>query len=183
MNRHYKKGNSLTVKLLGDSSSMYYYGYAQKVLVFTDKPEDAFTFYIIPISYPNINYAYFKNSEKNWQYGEAVNLTVHYHNLCSQDFETRYSQVFVVEDNARNRAIHANEGDEIDFKDLIKSSVWMSNERRIEKLNENSNGANATASYDILINYEEWRKGEIKEKQFSVIAVVYYKTSRDSGRV
>lgn len=177
MNKHYKKGESLTVNLLGDSASMYYYGYVQQVVVFTDKPEDGFTFYIIPISRPCINFAHFENSEKNWQYGEAVNLTTHFHNLCSTETETLYRQVFVVENNDSNKTITAEDAAEIDFDDLNDVSVWASGEEEMKKISPRGGGVNEPKEYNILIDYENWRKGEVKEKQFSVIAVVYRKES------
>ncbi|GAA5094878.1 hypothetical protein GCM10023210_26950 [Chryseobacterium ginsengisoli] len=175
MDKHYKKGEFLTVKLLGNSESMYYYGYIQKVIVFTDKPEDGFTFYIIPVSYPHISFAHFENSEKNWQYGEAVNLLVHYHNLCSTDNNILYSQVFVIENNNSNKAITAEEGNEIDFENIKHVSVWSSEESPMPEIDKREKGVNSLGKYSILIDYENWRKGEVKEKQFSVISVVYAK--------
>lgn len=173
MNKHYKQGESLTVKLLGNSKSMYYYGYIQKVFVFTDKPEGGFTFYIIPVSKPCINFAHFENSEKNWQYGDVVNLSVNYHNLCSTRTEKLYTQVFVIEDKGSNASITAEEGSSIDFDDLEKISVWKSDELTMPQIDKESRGLNAFIEFTILIDYEKWRKGEVKEKKFSVIAVVY----------
>lgn len=173
MNKHYKQGESLTVKLLGDSKSMYYYGYIQKVFVFTDKPEGGFTFYIIPVSKPCINFAHFENSEKNWQYGDVVNLSVHYHNLCPTGTEELYTQVFVIEDKGSNASITAEEDSSIDFDDLEKISVWKSDELTMPQIDKQSRGLNAFKEFTILIDYEKWRKGEVKEKKFSVIAVVY----------
>lgn len=183
MDKHYKKGEFLTVKLLGNSESMYYYGYIQKVIVFTDKPEDGFTFYIIPVSYPHISFAHFENSEKNWQYGEAVNLLVHYHNLCSTDNDILYSQVFVIENNNSNKAIAAEEGNEIDFENIKQVSVWSSEESPMPEIDKREKGVNSLGKYSILIDYENWRKGEVKEKQFSLVAVVYSKEYNFFGSV
>ncbi|MFK7001847.1 hypothetical protein [Flavobacterium oreochromis] len=173
MKRHYKIGNSLTVKLLENSQSVYYYGYIQKVIVFTDRPEEGFSFSIIPVSRPRISFAYFENSEKNWRYGEIVNLSIHYHNLCTTNHDTLFSQVFIVEANEANAAIKAEEGDDIDLESLKESSVWQSGEFKMAQVDKKATGFNSRIPFSVLIDYEKWRKGEAKEKTFSLIVVVY----------
>lgn len=175
MNKSYKKGDRLTVKLLGNSKSMYYYGHIQKVIVFTDQPEEGFTFYIIPVSSPQINFGYFENSEKNWQYGQSANLSVHYHNLCSEKNTPLYSQVFIVENTPSNQNLTAQEGEPLDLSTIQQASVWSSGENPMPEIDKKENGVNSFGKYTILLDYENWRKGDLKEKQFSIIALVYKK--------
>ncbi|MFK7003725.1 hypothetical protein BWK63_05820 [Flavobacterium covae] len=175
MNKSYKKGDRLTVKLLGNIKSMYYYGHIQKVIVFTDQPEEGFTFYIIPVSSPQINFAYFENSEKNWQYGQSANLSVHYHNLCSEKNTPLYSQVFIVENTPSNQNLTAQEGEPLDLSTIQQASVWSSGENPMPEIDKKENGVNSFGKYTVLLDYENWRKGDLKEKQFSIIALVYKK--------
>lgn len=166
MNKHYKIGNSL--KISNAKSKSYYYGYSQLVLIFTDKPEDAFYFYLVPITTPSINYAYFKDSEKKWQYGDIADLTVQFHNIPYYDDNTtkeKSALIFVVEDNAKNRAWN----EKSKLKDIKEASVFSQD----CKMTANRTGANKEVHLQILLDYENWRKGEHKEKTFSVIVAVY----------
>lgn len=176
MGKNYKNGNELTVSVVSGGKSLYYYGYYQQVLLFTKDPKESFKFYIIPVTTPSITFAYFKDSERKWQYGDVVKLSVHFHNVHSpSEAEKIYARYFVVEDNEKNKKFGKEiKIEDIDVDDLEEASVWYSEISIMPDIQKYyGRGANQQIENDILIDYEKWRKEEHKEKQFSVIALTY----------
>lgn len=61
LGKNYKIGKSFTFNPSGYS---YYYGFKQRIELFSNSPGTGFYFYIIPIATSHISYAYFSKSEE-----------------------------------------------------------------------------------------------------------------------
>ncbi|AND63132.1 hypothetical protein AX766_01185 [Flavobacterium covae] len=86
-----------------------------------------------------------------------------------------YSQVFIVENTPSNQNLTAQEGEPLDLSTIQQASVWSSGENPMPEIDKKENGVNSFGKYTVLLDYENWRKGDLKEKQFSIIALVYKK--------
>ncbi|MFC6268192.1 hypothetical protein [Frigoriflavimonas asaccharolytica] len=174
MDKNYKTGTDINITGIG-YNSLYYDGYYQKVFIFTDDPSKSFTFYIIPVSTPAITFAYFENSENNYQYGDVVKCSVHFHNIYSEKSQDVCAQYFIVENNGENKKFGLEETTEdIDLSQIKDASVWASAVHIMPDMESYyGRGANQKLENTVLIDYEKWRKGEVEKKEFSVIAVIY----------
>ena len=72
----YKTGTEFVISPAGAS---FYYGFKQRVVVFTNDPGQEFYFFIIPYTEPNITYAYFDKNIRPFRFGDVVSLTICFH--------------------------------------------------------------------------------------------------------
>lgn len=167
---NYKVGNSIAFNPQGD---VYYYGYKQRIELFSENPGTGFYFYIIPVNKPLINFAYFNKSEELRHYGETANLTVMFHGF-NFDEKNRYkARVFLFENTGKETALTETS----DFEDL---NLWDNIiVKELEQYESDSNH-NIYLRHNFNINID-WKKGENKKKDFT-IAVEVLKTPKDKKR-
>lgn len=167
---NYKVGNSIAFNPQGD---VYYYGYKQRVELFSDSPGTGFYFYIVPVNKPLINFAYFNKSEELKHYGETANLTVMFHGF-NFDEKNRYkARVFLFENTGKENALTETS----DFEDL---NLWDNIIVKELEGHESDSNHNIYLRHNFNINID-WKKGENKKKDFTV-AVEVLKTPKDKKR-
>ncbi|MBP2616008.1 hypothetical protein [Chryseobacterium jejuense] len=167
---NYKVGNSIAFNPQGD---VYYYGYKQRIELFSDSPGTGFYFYIVPVNKPLINFAYFNKSEELRHYGETANLTVMFHGF-NFDEKNRYkARVFLFENTGKEAALTETG----DFEDL---NLWENIIIKELEQYESDSNHNIYLRHNFNINID-WKKGENKKKDFT-IAVEVLKTPKDKKR-
>lgn len=170
LGKNYKVGNSITLNPQGD---VYYYGYKQRIELFSESPGTGFYFYIIPVNKPLINFAYFNKSEELRHYGETANLTVMFHGF-NFDEKNRYkARVFLFENTGKEAALTETS----DFEDL---NLWDNIIIKELEGHESDSNHNIYLSHNFNINID-WKKGDNKKKDFT-IAVEVLKTAKDKKR-
>ncbi|HCM36072.1 hypothetical protein [Chryseobacterium sp.] len=157
----YKQGSKLIFK---PESYSYYYGYKQRVELFTESPGTGFYFYIIPVDKPQISFAYFTKSEEVKHYGENVSLQImlHAYNL---DKKNKYkAKLYLLEEDI---AKGLKETD--DFED---NNLWK--EPRVYNIENGASGDNWNSYINLNFPIDiEWKKDQKSDKNFTVVLEVY----------
>lgn len=157
----YKQGSKIIFK---PESYSYYYGYKQRVELFTESPGTGFYFYIIPVDKPQISFAYFTKSEEVKRYGENVSLQImlHAYNL---DKKNKYkAKLYLLEEDI---AKGLKETD--DFED---NNLWK--EPRVYNIANGVSGDNWNSYINLNFPIDiEWKKNQLTKKNFTVVIEVY----------
>lgn len=157
----YKQGSNLAFRPSGES---YYYGFKQRIELFSQSPGTGFFFFVIPFTDPKICYAYFKGSEDIKRYGENANLTVMFHGY-NFDENFRYkAKVYLLESS---EAIGLTETEQFEDKNLWEAPV----EKNLDAHDSNTD-SNIYIRHNFNINVE-WKKNQEGTKEFTVAVEVY----------
>jgi len=157
----YKVGKSILFNSTGES---YYYGFKQRVELFSESPGTGFYFYIVPITKSKIDYAYFHKSEDVKRYGENVNLTIMFHGY-NLDKKNKYkAKIYLLEENEAKGLTKTKDFEEKNLWDTVMVEDLL-------KIDSETNW-NYYFRHNFNINVN-WRKGENKEKKFTVVVEVY----------
>lgn len=157
----YKQASSLTFQPSGES---YYYGFKQRIELFSQSPGTGFFFFVIPYTEPNISYAYFKNSEEVKRYGESANLTVMFHGY---NFDENYRYKAKVYLLALTEAKGLTTTKQFEENNLWEKPVGKDLDAR-----DSSDNSNIYIRHNFNINVE-WKKGQEGNKEFTVAVEVY----------
>jgi hypothetical protein len=158
----YKVGSTF---LFNPSSYSYYYGFMQRVELFSESPGTGFYFYVIPITKSNICYAYFNKSEDIKHYGDNVNLEIMLHGY-NLDKKNKYrGKVYLIEED---KAKGLKETDQFEDNNLWKEAKTF-NISQIDGYSSNSNAYYRT-SFPIEVG---WKKNQTAKKNFTIILEIY----------
>lgn len=158
----YKQGSSI---VFNPQSYSYYFGFKQRVELFSENPGTGFYFYIVPVDKPKISYAYFTKSEEVKRYGESVTLQImlHAYNL---DEKNKYkAKLYLLEETSAKGLTKTG-----DFED---NNLWKE-----PKVYNISNNVRADDDWNSYINTTfpieiEWKKNENVKKNFTVVLEIY----------
>jgi hypothetical protein len=157
----YKVGKSILFNSTGDT---YYYGFKQRVELFSESPGTGFYFYIIPVTSPKIDYAYFHQSEDIKRYGQSVNLTIMFHGY-NLDKKNKYkAKVYLLEENEAKGLTKT--------KDFEEKNLWDKVFVQDLSTRESDSNWNTYFRHNFNINID-WKKGENRKKNFTVAVEVY----------
>ena len=157
----YKQASSLTFQPSGES---YYYGFKQRIELFSQSPGTGFFFFVIPYTEPNISYSYFTESEDVKHYGESVHLTVMFHGY-NFDENFRYkTKVYLL---ASSEAGGLTETDDFEDKNLWENPIG-----RDLDWADTSDNSNIYIRHNFNINID-WKKNQDGIKEFTVAVEVY----------
>ncbi|WP_336959684.1 hypothetical protein [Chryseobacterium contaminans] len=158
----YKQGSSI---VFNPQAYSYYFGFKQRVELFSENPGTGFYFYIVPIDKPKISYAYFTKSEEVKHYGESVTLQImlHAYNL---DEKNKYkAKLYLLEETSAKGLTETD-----DFED---NNLWKE-----PKVYNISNNVRADDDWNSYINTTfpieiEWKKNQNVKKNFTVVLEIY----------
>lgn len=158
----YKQGSSL---VFNPQAYSYYFGFKQRVELFSENPGTGFYFYIVPVDKPKISYAYFTKSEEVKRYGESVTLQImlHAYNL---DEKNKYkAKLYLLEETSAKGLTETD-----DFED---NNLWKE-----PKVYNISNNVRADDDWNSYINTTfpieiEWKKNQNVKKNFTVVLEIY----------
>lgn len=166
---NYSVGPKITFAPTGNS---YYFGYKQRVELFSDSPGTGFYFYVVPITNNKIDYAYFQKSEDIKHYGETISLTICFHGYNLDNKNKYKTKVYLLEEK---KAVGLTKTDDFEDNNLWKEPL----EREILQKYSDDNW-NTYLYYDFNIDIE-WKKNDNKKKNFTVVVEVY-RTYTEKGR-
>nr|WP_132399625.1 hypothetical protein [uncultured Pedobacter sp.] len=166
----YKVGKSILFNSTGES---YYYGFKQRVELFSESPGTGFYFYIVPITNSKIDFAYFHKSEDIKHYGENVNLTIMFHGYNLHKKNKYKAKVYLLEENEAKGLTKT--------KEFEKKNLWDTVMVQDLSTIESDNNWNIYFRHNFNINVD-WREGKSKEKKFTV-AVEVYRVYTEAGLI
>lgn len=161
LNTRYKVGSSLT---FAPTDNGYYFGYKQRIELFSFSPGTGFYFYVLPVKASAISFAYFKDSEKVRRFGETVSMQVCFHGYNQESGKQYETKMYLLE---KEKAKGLGETEEFKENNLWKAPVGSGL----------SHGT-STDDYNIRINHQfqidvAWKKS--KQQEFTVAVEVYRK--------
>ena len=158
---NYKVGSSLK---FNPSEGKYYYGFKQRVELFSESPGTGFYFYIVPVTSSKIDYAYFHKSEDLKRYGENANLTIMFHGY-NLDKKNKYkAKVYLLEETEAKGLTETEDFEDKNLWDTIIVNDLSSA--------ESDSNFNHYLRHNFNINID-WKKGENRKKNFTVAVEVY----------
>lgn len=161
LGNRYKVGNSIK---FNPSGNTYYYGYKQRIELFSSSPGTGFYFYVVPVTKSFIGYAYFTKSEDVKHYGENVSLQIMFHGY-NLDGKNKYkAKVYLLDEN---EAKGLTDTDDFEDKNLWENVV-------VQDLthSDSSSNYNCYLKHNFNINVD-WKKGSTEKKNFTVVVEVY----------
>ncbi len=167
----YKVGKSL---IFNPSGYSYYYGFKQRVELFSKNPGNGFYFYIVPVTTSNIAYAYFHKSEDVRHYGDFMNLEIMLHGYSLDEKNKYKGKLYLLEEEV---AKGLTETDDFEDKNLWKEAKVFT----ITQANTGGNNYNSYYKTSFPIEVE-WKKEQTSKKNFTVILEIY-KFWEEPGRV
>lgn len=157
----YKIGKSLLFNPKGYS---YYYGFKQRIELFSKTPGAGFYFYVIPITTSHISYAYFGKSEDVKHYGENISLTIMFHGY-NLDIKNKYkAKVYLLEETEAKGITET--------KDFENKNLWDNVIVKDLAKHESESNYNVYLRHNFNISID-WKKGENHKKNFTVAVEVY----------
>lgn len=167
----YKVGKSLIFKPSGYS---YYYGFKQRIELFSKNPGNGFYFYIVPVTTSNIAYAYFHKSEEVRHYGDSMNLEIMLHGYNLEEKNKYKGKLYLLEEEI---AKGLTETDDFEDKNLWeKPKVFSISQSSTDSSNHNTY---YKTSFPIEV---EWRKDQTSKKNFTVVLEIY-KVWEEPGKI
>ncbi|MBZ4188637.1 hypothetical protein [Niabella beijingensis] len=170
----YKKGAEFFISPAGAN---YYYGFKQRVVVFTDNPEQEFYFFIIPYTYPNITYSYFDKNIKPFRFGDIVSLTICFHQYPDYVLgkETYFANIYLLDkDEAVKFTTRKNASGELESQtDELTDADLFKGKHKGAELNPSasSNNINTYKVFNFPLSLE-WRDHNPGKKQRYFVPVV-----------
>ncbi|SDD17946.1 hypothetical protein [Niabella drilacis] len=170
----YKKGTEFFISPAGTN---YYYGFKQRVVVFTGNPEEEFYFFIIPYTDPNITYAYFHKNIRPFRFGDIVNLTICLHQY--PDYVTgagNYRANIYLLDKDKAGGIHYTKDsleppDELE--DRLKELDLFKKEHKNKALTVSGSSGNINTYLNLTFPLSlDWRDADPGKKQRYFVPVV-----------
>ncbi|WP_316798440.1 hypothetical protein [Pedobacter frigidisoli] len=159
----YKTGSSIRFAPAGDH---FYFGFKQRVEVFSFEPGSGFYFYIVPVTKSNILYAYFTESERIRRYGETIPYQIAFHGYNLEKGKDYSVKMYLLE-KPTGAGLH-------ETKDFEAHNVWE--KIKVFDIPRTGGGddfnVRMSGSFPIDI---AWKKGENREKEFSLVVEVYRK--------
>ncbi|SHF86888.1 hypothetical protein [Pedobacter caeni] len=176
----YKTGSSFKIAPV---DSTYYYGYAQRVELFSYTPGSGFYFYVVPIAKPSINFAYFNDSEKVRHYGETIKLLLLYHGYNLDDHNTYLTKIYLLDEQ---QATGLTTTRDFESKNLWKEakSLIISRTGKYSYFGKGAAGNgnfNCTFSFSFIIDID-WKQGQTQKKDFTVAVEIYKKKLGKDGK-
>lgn len=157
----YKQGANLVFQ---PSEGSYYYGFKQRIELFSKTPGTGFFFFVIPFTDPKISYAYFKGSEEIKRYGENANLTIMFHGY-NFDENFRYkAKVYLLESSEASGLTTTEQ-----FED---KNLWDAPVEKNLDAHDSSTDSNMYIRHNFNINVD-WKKDQDGNKEFTVAVEVY----------
>jgi hypothetical protein len=166
----YKAGASIKFAPTG---SNFYYGFKQRVEVFSFEPGSGFYFYVIPMAKPSIIFAYFTESERIRRYGEYIRYQIAFHGYNMEKGKSYMAKMYLFE---KERAVALR-----DTKAFEENNLW-------DKIKVfDITGAASTNDYNFRFNSGfpidiAWKKGENRQKNFTIALEVYRKDKNKGGK-
>jgi hypothetical protein len=167
--KQYKKDKSFSISPAGTN---YYYGFKQRVVVFTENADQEFHFFIVPyMDTPSISYAYFNESDKIRRYGDAMNLQLSLHQYPDSIHKKgRYEAVVYLLE--KKDALKAKTTDEFNEYNVLGKPI-QKNLRIIDYTKEDS--INNLINIDFIIDIA-WRKEDREDKKTFTPVIEVYET-------
>lgn len=157
----YKQGANLVFR---PSEGSYYYGFKQRIELFSKTPGTGFFFFVIPFTDPKISYAYFKGSEEIKRYGENANLTIMFHGY-NFDENFRYkAKVYLLESSEASGLTTTEQ-----FED---KNLWDAPVEKNLDAHDSSTDSNIYIRHNFNINVD-WKKDQDGNKEFTVAVEVF----------
>lgn len=158
----YKVGSTF---LFNPSGYSYYYGFKQRVELFSESPGTGFYFYVIPVTKSNICYAYFNKSEEVRRYGESVSLEIMLHGY-NLDKKNKYrGKVYLLEEDKAKGLKETNQFEE--------NNLWTEAKTFIISQN-NGSSSNYNSYYKTSFPIEiAWKKKQTSKKNFTIVLEIY----------
>jgi hypothetical protein len=164
--KQYKKDKSFSISPAGAN---YYFGFKQRVVVFTENADQEFHFFIVPyMNTPSINYAYFNQSDKIRRYGDAMHLQLSLHQYPdSINKKGKYEAVVYLLE--KKDALTAKSTDEFEEHNVLGKPI-----RKILRMIDytKEDNINNIINVDFIIDIA-WRKNDREEKTFVPVIEVY----------
>ncbi|MCD2426242.1 hypothetical protein LQ567_25880 [Niabella pedocola] len=170
----YKTGTEFSISPAGAN---YYYGFKQRVVVFTDNPEQEFYFFIIPYTDANITYAYFDKNIRPFRFGDIVSLTICFHQypdyVAGKD--RYFANVYLLDkDDAAAFTTQKNASGALESQTsaLTKADLFEGKHKKITlKASASSNNINTYSILNFPLSLE-WRDRNPGKKQRYFVPVV-----------
>lgn len=160
--KNYSIGSRITFAPNGET---YYYGFKQRVELFSEIPGDGFYFYVVPVSKSNIQYAYFNKSETVRRYGESIKLEVVFHGY-NLDKQHKYkAKIYLLEEG---EAKGLSKTEDLEEKNLWKDPLDVAISREPAK----NNNYNSYFVHNFNIDIE-WKKDSKEKKNFTLAVEIY----------
>ena len=159
---NYKVGKNIVFKPSGYS---YYYGFKQRIELFSNSPGSGFYFNIIPVTTSQISYAYFNKSEDVKHYGDSINLEIMMHGY-NLDEKNKYKGKLYLLEEEKAKLLTQTE----DFED---ENLWE--EPKIFTISQStSDSSNYNSYYKTSFPIElEWKKDQTTKKNFTIVLEIY----------
>ncbi|TDO20711.1 hypothetical protein [Pedobacter duraquae] len=167
----YKTGSSLK---FSPSGSNFYFGFKQRIELFSYNPGSGFYFHVLPVGKNSINFAYFYESERVRRYGEMISVQVAFHGY-NLDKHNDYEGWIYLLDADKSAALRDTEA-------LRSANLWEKPKSFAIDGSTSANNFNYTYAQTFPIDIA-WKKGENKQKNFTVAVEVYKKIKSKSGKV
>lgn len=158
----YKVGGTF---LFNPSGYSYYYGFKQRVELFSESPGTGFYFYVIPVTKSNICYAYFNKSEDVKRYGDFANLEIMLHGY-NLDKKNKYRGKLYLLEEDKAKGLTGTD----DFK---KNNLWK--EPKVFAIPQDAgSSSNCNSYYKTSFPIEiAWKKDQKAKKNFTVVLEIY----------
>lgn len=170
LSTNYKVGSSLKFNL---TEGKYYYGFKQRVELFSENPGTGFYFYFIPVTSSKVDYAYFHKSEDVKHYGDTVHLTIMFHGYNLEKNNKYKAKVYLLEETEAKGLTETQ-----DFED---KNLWDTIIVKDLTTRKSESNYNDYLYHTFNINVD-WKKGENRKKNFTV-AVEVYRVWEEKGKV
>lgn len=166
----YKTGSSIK---FAPSGNNFYFGFKQRVELFSFEPGSGFYFYVIPVTKPSIIFAYFTESERVRRYGEFISYQLAFHGYNMEKGKSYTAKMYIFEKGKGAGLSSTKEFEENNLWDKVKV-FDISGRYSEDDYNYRFNG-----SFPIDI---AWKKGENKQKEFT-LAVEVYRKDKDGQKL
>lgn len=166
----YKVGGSIKFAPTG---SNFYYGFKQRVELFSFEPGSGFYFYVIPMAKSSITFAYFTESERIRRYGEYIHYQIAFHGYNMEKGRSYMAKMYLFEKELAIGFRNTKEFGENNLWDKVKI-IDISGTASRDDYNFRFSGG---FPIDIA-----WKKGENRQKNFTIAIEVYRRDKVSTGK-
>ncbi|WP_129715004.1 hypothetical protein [Pedobacter sp. SYP-B3415] len=166
----YKVGSSVNFSPSGHG---YYFGYKQRIEVFSFSPGTGFFFYVVPVAESKIDFAYFSESERVRRYGEMMQLQLMFHGYNLEKNNKYRAKLYLLEVEKAAGLGETSEFESNNVWDTVKTFD-------ITTTSPGSSNFNCRFIHNFPIEID-WREGENRQKNFTVAVEIYKKHMNRNG--
>ncbi|ANH82686.1 hypothetical protein A8C56_18410 [Niabella ginsenosidivorans] len=171
----YKTGTEFVISPAGTS---FYYGFKQRVVVFTNDPEQEFYFFVIPYTDPNITYAYFDKNIRPFRFGDIVSLTICLHQYPDYVVGSKsyFANIYLMDkDEAAKFPTRKNTSGVLEDQtdELTDADLFEGKHKKVKlTASTRSNNINTYLTFNFPLTLE-WRDSGKKQRYFVPVVEIF----------